>query len=113
VFTEDNNSSKNIYVQYYYKADAYHEREIEGIWRDAGSKHNDKYESYHSRWSWYENPNEFVNKILIMDTDSHKLLKRIDNVVDVFKLEKATDNYASGVRTECYLLDINDALFDE
>jgi hypothetical protein len=112
VFIEDNNSSKNIYVQYYYKIELYDERKIEGIWRKAGSKHNE-YESYHSRWSWYESPNEFVNKILIMDTDSHKLLKRIDDIVDVFKLEKATDNYAAGVRTEYYLLDINDDLFDE
>jgi hypothetical protein len=56
----------------------------------------------------YANPNDVVKKILIIDMDSHTIIKRIENARNLYFLGFADDNYDMRTRFEYWILDITD-----
>jgi hypothetical protein len=112
---EKNHTSRNLYVQYYYIANYYNQEEIERLIIPAYSIDTEY------RWSptLFDNPSDYVKKIIIVDKDSHKMIKKFDTISSfssldgIFELEKAEDDYGMRVRWEYYLLNITDELINE
>jgi hypothetical protein len=104
-----NHSSRNIFVQFYMNNN-------DVISRVSVLKNEESYPYGQSGYYYtfdYSNPNEQIKKIIIIDTDTHKILTRIDDVDEVFKLDHADDNYDMRARFEYYVFDITDALFKD
>lgn len=112
---EANDSSHNIFIQYYYKPNPDNEETIERLRLDAHSEYKrDWFFNYRdSPYYTFDNPNVYIKKIIIVDTDSHKMLKKIEDADGFFELEKAENDYGMLVRREHYLFTITDELFDE
>ncbi|GHV88897.1 hypothetical protein AGMMS50267_12570 [Spirochaetia bacterium] len=113
---EANDSSHNIYIQYYYKPNPDNEETLERLRLDAHSEYKHDWYVINYRYSPYytfDNPNEYIKKIIIVDTDSHKMLKKIEDANGFFELEKAENDYDMLVRREHYLFTITDELFEE
>jgi hypothetical protein len=109
---EANDSSHNVFIQYYYDADSV---VIERLCLNAHSEYDGGYNTNYRYSPGYAftNPNDYIKKIIIVDTDSHKMLKKIDDPDGFFELEAAENDYGMLVRWEHYLFTITDDLFDE
>jgi hypothetical protein len=103
-----NDSSHNVLVQFYMNNNS-------AISRVSLSKNEES--SYYGQSNDYtfdySNPNEQIKKVIIIDTDTYKILKRINDVNEVFKLDYADDNYGIGARFEYYMFDFTDELFKD
>jgi hypothetical protein len=123
---EVNDSSRNIYMQYYYKTPLkpgvflerirldpnaeYHNGDSNYDHGDPGINYGDA--NYRSA-PGYAAPLETIEKIVILDADSRKVPKRILEPGLVVELEYGEDNYDMRCRFEHYIVRITDALFDE
>jgi hypothetical protein len=122
---EANKSSRNIYIQYYYKRPSNNTIFLERIHLSPGSEYNDSdsnYDHYDPGIGYgssndrstpeYNSPLETINKIVIVDADSRKVLKSITEPGLVVELEKAREDYGMRCRFEYYIVSITDELFD-
>ncbi|MDR3114124.1 MAG: hypothetical protein LBU25_01225 [Treponema sp.] len=123
---EVNESSRNIYIQYYYKTplkpgvflerlrlgprSEYHNGDSNYDHGDPGINYGDA--NYRSAPD-YACPLESIEKIVVLDADSRKVLKRILEPALVVELEYGKDNYDMRCRFEHYIVRISDALFHE
>jgi hypothetical protein len=55
-----------------------------------------------------DNPNGRIQKLLIIDLNTNKIIKRIENAADLYFLDYAEDDYGMRVRWEYWLLEITD-----
>lgn len=123
---EVNNSSRNIYIQYYYKTQSNNNIVLERIYLNPFSEYNDNDSNYdHSdpeinygdsnyrSTPGYDSSVETIEKIVIIDADSHRTLTRTNEPWLIIELENARDDYGMHCRFEYYLLNITDELFDE
>ncbi|GHV29793.1 hypothetical protein AGMMS4952_15950 [Spirochaetia bacterium] len=121
---EVNDSSRNIYIQYYYTTISNDEPILERIHLNSHSAYNSgnsNYDHYYpginygeenNRWTSYGDPNKAIEKIIIVDTDSHRMLKKIENMNGVLTLENARDDYGMRCRFEDYVFTISNELFE-
>ncbi|MDR3276923.1 MAG: hypothetical protein LBT11_06925 [Treponema sp.] len=121
---EVNNSSRNVYIQYYYKIPPNDTIFLERIHLDSDSEYNTSNSDYdhcdpginYGDVNYRSTPGygsiETIEKIVIVDIDSCRLLLRMDNPRLVIELEHANDNYDMRCRFEYYILNITDELFE-
>jgi hypothetical protein len=123
---EVNNSSRNIYIQYYYITPSSNNIVLERICLNPFSEYNDSdsnYDHYDPGINYgdlnyrstpsYDSPFKTIEKIVIIDADSHRTLRRANEPKLIIELENARDDYSMRCRFEYYLLNITDELFDE
>jgi hypothetical protein len=125
---EVNNSSRNIYIQYYYKTPSNNNIVLERIYLNRFSEYNSSGSNYDhcdpgvnygdsnyrsTPGPGYDSPVETIKKIVIIDVDSHRTLIKTNEPGLIIELENAEDNYGMRCRFEHYLLTITDELFDE
>ena len=129
--TEKNNSSYDLFIQYYLengnitrkKIFKNTENRIHFNYEDYKNGNMDEYADamYKNNYvnepdsdpqlTYYEsdlNPNERIVKILIVDMETNKLLKRLENIDSIYILNNAEDNYDMRARFEYWLLEITD-----
>jgi hypothetical protein len=121
---EVNNSSRNVYIQYYYKIPPNDTIFLERIHLTPHSKYNTSNSDYDNcdpginygdenyRFTPGYSSIEAIEKIVIVDIDSRQLLIRTDEPWLVLELENARDNYDMRCRFEYYILNITDELFE-
>jgi hypothetical protein len=124
---EENNSSRNIYIQYYYKTPPNNNIVLERIHLKPFSEYNDSRSNYdhcdpginYGNSNYRSAPGygsplfETIEKIVIIDADSRRILTRTNEPGLIIELENAEDNYDMRCRFEHYLLNITNELFDE
>ena len=129
--TEKNNSSYDLFIQYYLengnitrkKVLKNTENRIHFNYEDYENGNMDEYADtmYKNNYinepdsdpqlTYYEsdlNPNERIIKILIVDIETNKILKRLENIDSIYILDNAEDNYDMRARFEYWLLEITD-----
>jgi len=118
---ERNYSTYNVFMQYYlndgtitrkkiYKST---ENRIDSFWHDDYINMDEMYENNYStspgsdpQLSGLVNPNNMIQKILIVDIDTNTILKRLEYTDDWYFLGFAENNWDMRVRWEYWILDI-------
>jgi hypothetical protein len=117
---ERNFSSHNVFIQYYLDDEIITRKLIrKGIINDVHS--GDNYYQKQNKIlennycydpgpdpSFIDHPNKSVKKILIIDIDTHKILKCLEKTDDLYFLDHAKDNYDMRARFEYWMFDITD-----
>ena len=123
--TEKNNSSYDLFIQYYLENGKITRKKILRNTENRMHfyyKDNDFYTSTmiennyvkepdsDPQLTYYAdlNPNERIIKILIVDIETNKILKRLENIDSIYILDNAEDNYDMRARFEYWLLEITD-----
>jgi len=123
--TEINNSSYDLFIQYYLENGNITRKKILRNTENRMHfyyKDNDFYTSTmiennyvkepdsDPQLTYYAdlNPNERIIKILFVDIETNKIIKRLENIDNVYILDNAEDNYNIRVRLEYWLLEITD-----
>jgi len=124
--TEKNNSSYDLFIQYYLENGKITRKKILRNTENRMHfyyKDNDFYTSTmiennyvnepdsDPQLTYYEsdlNPNERIIKILFVDIETNKIIKRLENIDSIYILNNAEDNYDMRARFEYWLLEITD-----
>jgi hypothetical protein len=124
--TEKNNSSYDLFIQYYLENGKITRKKILRNTENRMHfyyKDNDFYTSTmiennyvnepdsDPQLTYYEsdlNPNERIIKILFVDIETNKIIKRLENIDSIYILDNAEDNYDMRARFEYWLLEITD-----
>ena len=125
--TEKNNSSYDLFIQYYLENGNITRKKIlkntenrlhyltGGVDAEPMLENNYMAEpDSDSQLTYHEsdlNPNERIIKILIVNMETNKIIKRLENIENidsVYILDDAEDNYDMRVRFEYWLLEITD-----
>jgi hypothetical protein len=116
---ERNFSSHNVFIQYYlddeiitrkiiYKGTENKDFQYDTIDIKEMLKNNFCGESGYDPGFSLDNPNKLVKKILVIDLDTNKILKRLEKTDDLYYLDHARDNYDMRARFEYWMFDITD-----
>ena len=110
---EKNNSSYNVFLQCYYNDGNVYRIEL---LQNSESNSNEPYSRYPDRfpyWQYNDNPNNLINKILLVELNSKILLKRIEgnDTKDLYKFNNFDDVY--GKKVQYFVFKINDDIFQE
>ena len=97
---EINNSSYDIFFQCYFNDGNVYRIEL---LRNTESNTNEPYSRYPDNfpyWNYNENPNNLINKILLVELNSQKLLKRIEgnDIKDLYKFNNYDSVYGEKVQ---------------
>ena len=105
---ERNISSYNIFYQFYLEdGNVYRIK----LLKNTESNSNEPYSRYpdnYPYWDYKGNPNELIQKIVIVDIDSRKILRRIEGkeIENTYKLYKYDSVY--GEKVKYYIFEITD-----
>ena len=131
--TEENNSSYDLFIQYYLENGQITRKKIYSNSENRTHFYNYDYDKYGDAFNvftrvmysnnylkepdadpqltYYEsdlNPNERIEKILFIDINTNKIVKRLENTDDLYFLEYAEDDYGMLARFEYWYFEITD-----
>ena len=109
---ERNISSYNIFFQCYLNDGNVYRIEL---LQNSESNTNEPYSRYPDKfpyWGYNDNPNNIINKILLVELNSQKLLKRIEgnDIKNIYKFNNYDSVY--GEKIQYFIFEITDDIFE-